>query len=113
MVWGTELYDVNGCHDNAVNTGRITVPASWGGLWFVGCDLAMTTDIWGMSIRLNGTTGLVGQTGNVSGGVESMASACTIYPMAVGDYFDVFTTGGTARSTAQTSRFYAHWLHGI
>lgn len=113
MPWGTELYDVNGCHSTASLTERIVVPSGWAGLWSVGCDISMSTDIFDVFIQFNAVTNIVQQTSNTVGAVESMASCQTIYPMVVGDYFNVFTVGGTARSTAQTSRFYAHWMQGI
>jgi len=113
MPWGTELYDVNGCHDTGANTERITVPAGWGGLWFVGVDIAMSSGIFDAAISINGTTNIVIGSSTTSGALETMTSCCTVYPMTAGEYFAVFTVGGTARSTVQTSRFYAHWLQGI
>jgi hypothetical protein len=114
MPWGTEFYDVNGCHSTVTNTDRITVPSGWAGLWFVGCDLAMTSDIFTVAIAVSLSGGgpfNIGQAStNVSGAAESMVSVSTIYPVAVGDYFTVFVTGGSTRSTGQTSRYYAHWL---
>ena len=31
LLWNTESYDTDGFHDNATNTGRITIPAGFGG----------------------------------------------------------------------------------
>ena len=67
MPWGTEVYDVNACHDIAVNTSRITVPATWAGLWYVGADMTMTSDIFDVSILVNGTTTIVVQSSNTIG----------------------------------------------
>jgi len=113
MPWATEFYDVNGCHDNVTNNTRITVPSGWGGLWFVGCDMAMSSGIFDMFISINGVTNIVAESSNTSGALETACEGSTIYPVVAGDYFQVFTVGGTARSTTTTSRFYAHWRQGI
>lgn len=110
LPWGTEVYDVNACHDNAVNTSRITVPATWAGLWYVGADVTMSSGAFAATIVVNAATRLVVQASNTVGAVDSAVSLDTIYEMAVGDYFEVWITGGTSRSTATSSFMYAHWL---
>jgi hypothetical protein len=113
LPWGTELYDVNGCHSTVTNTDRITVPTGWAGLWFVGCVLGAASDVFDASIAVNGTTGIVLSSSSAAGASEAMTGCQTIYPMAVGDYFSVYLTGVSTRSTGLTSHFFAHWLHGI
>jgi hypothetical protein len=56
---------------------------------------------------VNGTTRIAGQSSNTSGAVDSACTVCTVYEMAVGDYFEVWVTGGANRSSGL---FYAHWL---
>ena len=113
LPWGTETFDVGACHDTVTNTSRITVPTSWGGLWFVGADVAFDANagtieqVW---IVRNGTTKITGDTGRPNSTAHVQAvSVEEIYVMAAGDYFEVWVTGADARSTAVTSRFYAWW----
>jgi hypothetical protein len=113
LPWGTELYDDNACHSTVSNTERITVPSGWAGLWFVGCTIAVASDVFDIAIALNGTTNLVITSSNAAGATSSMIGCQTIYPMAVGDYFGVYLNTASTRSTSQTSRFYARWMQGI
>ena len=114
LPWATELYDVNGCHDNVTNNSRITVPSGWGGLWFVGASLRCTYaggNAWKLSLVVNGTTRICESSANAASAADEQHACDTIYVLAAGDYVEVWATGGTNRSTAVASRFYAHWLH--
>lgn len=115
MPWATESFDVGGCHDNATNNSRITVPTNWGGLWLVGTQFAADSgggtfeNVW---IARNGTTKLAGDVTAHSTGATTSVSVETIYVMAAGDYFEVWASCSAAstRSTSITSRFYAWWM---
>jgi len=115
LPWATELYDVNGCHDNVTNNSRITVPAGWAGLWFIGasirCTQSGTSTPFTIKLVVNATTTIC-QSVSVGVSLFENQHACeTIYVLAAGDYVETWITNGTARSTAVASRFYAHWLH--
>ena len=113
IPFATEVYDVNGCHSTVSNTGRITVPANWAGMWLVGADIRCNSGIFTMSIVRNGTVRFGGQSSGSSGSTTTTAATQTFLEMAVGDYVEVWVTGGTAIDTAVASRFYAHWMFGI
>jgi hypothetical protein len=110
LPWATESFDVNACHDNVTNNSRITVPATWGGLWLVGANVRGASDLFTITIVVNATTRIVAQSSNASGGVVSATSCETIYVMAAADYFEVWMTGGTSRDAGSASHFYAHYL---
>ena len=110
LPWATETYDDNGCHDNVTNNSRITVPSGWPGLWLVGASVRAASGIFTIHIVVNGTTRIVAATSNASGAVVNTVGCETIYVMAVGDYFEVWMTGGTARDTGVASSFWARWL---
>ena len=115
IPWATETWDVNGCHDTGSNTSRITVPTNWAGLWFVHANIFTTTDVSTVWIRVNGTTKIVGQSVHVLGGTNVGGDLCTIYDMAVGDYFEVVVTGGSnidGTGGSGTNRFGAYWMAG-
>jgi hypothetical protein len=109
LPWGTELYDVNACHDTGSNTERITVPSGWGGLWFIGASVRCTTGLFHVYLVVDDTTRIAAQSSNSSGG-EGQSCVTTVYPLDAAQYVEVWVTGGTARSTSVASRFYAHWL---
>jgi hypothetical protein len=111
MPWATEVFDVGGCHDNVTNNSRITVPASWGGLWFVGANLCATAGgIILVEIALNGTSRPAGQASNPDGTVDTDTHVETILVLVAGDYVELWATGAGNRSTGDTSTFYAQWL---
>jgi hypothetical protein len=110
LPWGTELYDVNACHDTGSNTERITVPTGWGGLWFIGCLLRCTNNVFHIMLVVNDTTRIAATASSVNGNVESSKTVETIYPLAAGDYVEVWATNGGNRSTSVASHFYAHWI---
>lgn len=113
LPWGTELYDVTSCHDTGSNTERITVPSGWGGLWYIGASIRLTHSVATTPAQIylvvNGTTRIC-QVSDNAAGFEVQSCLDTIYVLAAADYVEVWVTGGTARSTAVESRFYAHWL---
>lgn len=114
MPWGTELYDVNGCHDTGSNTERITAPSGWGGLWFIGanirCTISSGNSIFHTYLVVNNTTRIAAVSSNSHSNAQSSATVETIYPLAATDYVEVWVTNGAARSTSVASRFYAHWI---
>jgi len=117
LPWATELYDVNGCHDNVTNNSRITVPSGWGGLWLLGASIRTTggggspTQIY---IGLNGGSRPAHVTSSSNSTIADVQTCLqVIVVLAVGDYVETWVTGtaGQTRSTAVASRFYAHWLY--
>ena len=110
LPWGTETYDVNGCHSTASLTERIVVPSGWAGLWAVGTTIRGSANPFTIYIVVNATTRVTAASSNASGAVVSTVGCETIYPMAVADYFEVWMTGGTSRDTGVASSFWAHWL---
>ena len=115
LPWATELYDVNSCHDNVTNNSRITVPSGWGGLWFIGANIRETQSgtgsVFTIKLVLNATTVLAQSTSVGVAARENGHAVDTIYVLAVGDYVETWITGGSNRSSAVSSHFYAHWLH--
>jgi hypothetical protein len=113
IPFATETFDVNACHSTVINTERITVPTNWAGLWLVGADIAAGAGEATIWIRLNGTTKIVGQSMNSSGSTNAQTNVLTVWDAAVGDYFEVVVTGGSAIDLSQaTNRFFGYWLHG-
>lgn len=115
IPWATETYDNFACHNTGANTSRITVPTNYGGLFVVFADIFTTTGDSTAWIRVNGTTKIVGQSTNSSGGTNNGVELATILDMAVGDYFEVVVTGGSnidGTGGSGVNRFGAYWWAG-
>lgn len=121
LTFNSERYDATGCHSTSVNTGRITVPAGWGGVWRLTGYAEFATAAGGgrraAFLRVNGTTYIAVQetapTANVLPGLNPTAD----YTLAAGDYVELVAyqdSGGALNVVAQPSyspEISAEWLH--
>lgn len=120
VTFDSERFDTQGIHSTVTNTDRLTIPTSWGGLWFVGASMNWAANSTGSRfarIRVNATTEIA-----EAGGVNTGASLgvpitfSTVYRMSVGDYFtlDAYqNSGGSLDVNAQTNyspEFWAYWI---
>jgi hypothetical protein len=120
LTFNTERRDVQGCHSTSVNTGRITVPTGWGGLWSIGACVSWAANATGwraVALRLNGATIIAMQAGtNAGSGIETIQTVNTEYPLSAADYVEVIvgqTSGGNlnvAASANYSPEFWARWL---
>lgn len=114
LPWATEAFDVNACHDNVTNNSRITVPTDWGGLWYVGANIAFDASagtIELVDIVKNAASRIVFAQSRPSSVAHTVGvSLDTIITMTAGDYFEAWATGADTRSTTVTSSFFAFWI---
>lgn len=93
VLFNDEVYDVGGLHSTSSNTGRVTVPAGWAGLWefkFTGMyDSNATTGIRGFRIRKNGSFLLVNVDVNATASGGTSQAIAVEEEMAEGDYVEV------------------------
>lgn len=105
-----EDYDNLGCHSTSSNTSRITVPSAWGGIWWFGFTIRVTSAAT-FTVCLNGgTTGAnVLATSNTfsSGAHISSALGFGKARLAVGDYIEL--RGSGVISAVFNPCFWAVW----
>lgn len=90
LTWEAELHDHGGCHDNATNNSRITVPAGKDGLWHLDLTVAFAANSTGVrriNIRRNGVIQKYGGTAAVSGDTTRVTLSVDVIA-AAGDYFE-------------------------
>ena len=101
----SESFDRGGCHDNAVNTTRMTVPAGGGGLWFLTGQITYTAAAAGVRqamFYLNGATPLARFRIPTAGAADNtMVQVTTVYPLVAGDYVELvaYQSSGGALNT--------------
>lgn len=107
LTFNSERYDINAMHSTATNTGRMTVPTGWGGLYTVGCTLqfaANATGFRGLRLVVNGTTVIAEDLRNAitAVGVGTQMGLSGEYPLVAGDWLEVHViqTSGAALNVA-------------
>jgi hypothetical protein len=119
MTFDTETIDDGGMHSTSVNTSRITVPSDGAGWYSIGGCVrfaANTTGYREIKITLNGTLDLEIMRVPNSGATDDVrVSIHTEYPLAVGDYVELYATqnsGGALNALggfAYSPMMYAKW----
>jgi hypothetical protein len=110
LPWATETFDPDDFHDNVTNNSRLTVPSGKAGLYHVYSTVRGASNLFTLYIVVNATTRIVEQSSQASGSVVSTCGLETTWIMAVGDYFEVWMTGGSSRDTGVASSFGCQWL---
>jgi hypothetical protein len=90
LTWDTETFDNGGLHEGVTNPGRMTIPASEGGIYVVGANVQCEFGAWamGLAIYKNGSA----YTSNMyafSAG-SGRLSICSVLSLAATDYVEVF-----------------------
>lgn len=89
----TERVDTHSLHSTSSNTSRITIPADWGGVWFV-CASSQATSL---HLRVNGTAV------RARGGY----SVSALIPLTAADYVEAVAGNAASITSAQMS---AIWM---
>ena len=106
VAFDQEQFDDGGCHDNAVNNSRLTVPAGKGGVYTISAAVRWAANALGrriLSIRLNGATTVGSVEQPVSDGANEARQTCSaIFRFVAGDFIEVTVfqnTGGNLNIT--------------
>jgi len=123
LAFDTERFDVGPMHDPVTNNSRITVPASQGGKYLVGAQLAWQSNVTSagrrdVRLRVDGATywGFAGQVVDVGSGAEQYHTIASLITLAAASYVEVrgFQNQGSAQNVQQYSNyspeFWAVWL---
>ncbi len=110
----SDIYDVGGMHDPAVNNTRLTVPAGGAGLYLVGGRTGWESNNTGLraiDIRLNGTsTGAFERWPTVQN-TNTFHFIQWMVPMVAGDYVDLAVTQDSGVSLSVSgAAFWAIWM---
>lgn len=121
ITFDTERFDTQSIHSTVSNTSRLTVPASWGGIWLIGgcCGFAANaTGSRSLFLKVNNTTYI----GNIRIAADATASATTdlaiasTYALVAGDYVELIalqSSGGnlnTSQVANSTPEFWMLWM---
>jgi hypothetical protein len=105
-------FDSNAFHDPAVNSSRITIPASMGGYYLIGGWAAFDNNATGrrlLRLYVNGTTVIAG---NQTAGVASdEVGISALYQMAAADYVELHAYQNSGAGLNLTSAVL--WIHRI
>lgn len=101
LTFNSERFDPAGMHSTVSNTSRLTIPASEGGHYMVGCTFQFASNATGYrqgALLVNGSTVVAIFNTPAVSGVQTRISLCTLYPLAAGDYVEVqvYQTSGGA-----------------
>ena len=91
VTFDSELFDTDGFHSTATNTGRITIPSGKGGYYNFCVYVVWPDGSWAISnavLKKNGTTIKVDWL-NVGSGTYNTQGFATIVSASVGDYFEI------------------------
>lgn len=94
ITFPSERFDTHNLHSTSVNTGRVTIPADWAGVWLICASSSSAADL---QIRVNGSTLYARGVRSVTGFVS----------LAAADYVEVAVNAGSTIATAQMS---AIWM---
>jgi hypothetical protein len=122
ITFDTETFDPAGMHSTSVNTSRITIPTSEGGVYFFEGGVEITANntatIIAARLMVNNTTEIVRSgphsTGNATAALR--INLCTYYSVAAADYIEieVFVNAGSLNSIANSPwspHLCAEWRH--
>ena len=116
VTWDVEAYDAFELHSQTSNTSRITVPASYGGLWRFGYSLDFAANAAGVRLAyLNRNGALVRYAANESvpaAGVNTTFTGTVELRMAVGDYVEliVYQNSGGALNAGTNGHFWGSYV---
>ena len=106
-----EDFDNNSCHDLVTNNSRITIPASWGGMWWFGFN-CHTNNQTTYQVCKNGVTtgsGVLLTVGPVQAAAKEQAQVGFGFARLVaGDYIELRGITGTIVTTINPT-FWAQW----
>ena len=108
VVWDTEKFDT----DNAVSSGRFTVPSGQAGKYFFTSTVSMQSNLAEINIDLykNGSSFLRGNAIQGSS-VASAMSVTGIIDLEVSDYVEVYVKQSHATNTVESGGSHSHF-HG-
>jgi hypothetical protein len=89
--FNTEIFDVDGYHDNSTNTNRITIPSGKTGYFLFVCQIRFSANSSGyrsINIRKNGATMTQPSVSNSIGNNTTVSSSFIVYGVP-GDYYDL------------------------
>ena len=89
--FNTEIFDVDGYHDNSTNTNRITIPSGKTGYFLFVCQIRFSANSNGyrtLNIRKNGATMTQPSVSNSIGNNTTVSSSFIVYGVP-GDYYDL------------------------
>ena len=119
LTFDSERFDTQSMHSTSVNTGRITIPTGWAGLYYFEAHIGWASNATGIRqlyMLINGTTVFaVNDVTSVTANAFAM-SVSGLYRLAVADYVTVIatqTSGGNLNVTqaaAYTPEFACVWL---
>ena len=123
ITFNSELFDTDGFHSTAVNTGRITIPTGFDGTYAVFAQVTFVGNATGrrwLNIYRNGNTLGTNVARNVETPADAAASVWNTAGLATavaGDYFELYTqqdSGGNLNVTCgdETSTTLAAFLIG-
>ena len=124
MLFASEDFDTSAMHSTVTNTGRLTVPAGEGGLYYVEASAVITPagGAFGLQVRKNGAASTaptlqnaVANFSSVTANLASTGSVNGIVRLAAGDYLELYciqNSGGALAlmGSTQAHRFGALWL---
>ena len=119
LTFDTETMDDGGMHSTSVNTSRITVPSDGAGWYSIGGCVRFAANSTGyreIKIVLNGTTDIhIARVPNSGATDDVRVTIHTEYPLAVGDYVELYATqnsGGALNALGgfvYSPMMYAKW----
>jgi hypothetical protein len=106
IAFNTETYDIGGCHDNAVNNTRLTVPTGGDGTYLMVGTVSYAANNAGLRaafIILGGATGLASIVVNAVVGDITSVQAVALQQLTAGQYVELWgfqTSGGALNANA-------------
>lgn len=120
ITFDSEREDTQNIHSTVTNTGRLTIPAAWDGMWLFGGQILWAGNATGVRaiwLRINGGTDLVGAVFPNSAAAQNDGGEVTTFNRFVaGDYVEVTVwqnSGGnlnTFASPGKSPEFWATWM---
>lgn len=91
ILYDSEDFDVGGFHSTVSNTGRLTVPSGYGGVYYIHADINWASNATGVRfilLYLNGTGGTLigGASQPATSGFATRQTYSVLYPLAATDY---------------------------
>lgn len=119
LTFNSEYWDNGGMHSTAVNTSRITIPASSGGKYWIGGNAEFVANATGtrwIGLQLNGSSFIARkQIPSNSGSYDTGLFVATMQSLSAGDYVELIVyqnSGGALNVTNATvaQHFWAMWM---
>ena len=119
VTFNSERFDSDAFHDTVSNTGRLTIPAGYGGYYTVGADIEWAVNSTGIRItqvRLNGSTIIAVQLTPAVATYDLSQSVTSLYEFAAADYADCAvhqSSGGSLNVQATSAYSPEFWIHRL